>query len=73
MPRTRNNHRLTHCRMTGDLRFDLGLGAVANPDHGNNRADANNNAKCSEHRTHLVSAQRAISDMKCGSDAHVIR
>src|SRR5213076_3235433 len=52
------------------LRFHLRLRAVANPDHCNDRADANDDPERGEHRAHLVSAQRPIGDVKCGCDSH---
>ena len=55
----------------GDLRFDLRLRAVANPDHRNDRADADDDPERGQHRAHLVSAQRAIGDVKCGCDSHL--
>ena len=57
----------------GDLRFDLRFGAVADPDHGDDRADADDDAQRGQHRAHLVSAQRAEGDVKCGSDVACLR
>ena len=57
----------------GDLRFDLRLGAVADADHGDDRADADDDAERGQHGTHFVPAQRAVSNVKCGSDAHFLR
>ena len=55
---------------TGYLSFHLRLRAVADSDHGDDRADANDDPERGEHRTHLVSAQCPIGDVKCGCDSH---
>ncbi len=57
----------------GDLRFYLRLRAVADADHGDHRADADDDTKRSQHRTHFVSAQRAIGDVKRRCDSHLVR
>src|SRR5439155_10090841 len=62
------NHILSEA---GDLRFHLRLCAVADPDHGDHCADTDDDAKRSQHRTHFVSAQRAVGDVKCGRDSHL--
>ena len=57
----------------GDLRFHLRLGAVADADHGNDSANTDDNTERGKHRTHFVSAQRAVGDIKCRGDSHLIR
>ena len=48
----------------GDLRFDLGLRAVADADHRDDRADADDDAERGKRRTHLVPAQRAEGNLE---------
>ena len=57
----------------GDLRFHLRLGAVADPGHRNDCPDADDDSQRSEHGTHFVAAQRAVGNVKCGRDSHLVR
>ena len=49
--------RITFSPRLGDLRFDLRLGAVADADHRDDRADADDDAERGQDRAQLVPAQ----------------
>jgi hypothetical protein len=49
----------------------LGFGAVADPNHRNDRSDADDNSERREHRPQFVSPQSAERDGKCWCDAHL--
>src|SRR6185369_8969234 len=54
----------------GDLFFDFGPRAVADAHQGNERADANDNAKGGEHRTKFVSSQGVEGDASGVENGH---
>ena len=54
----------------GDAGLDLGLGAVADADHGDDRADADDDAQHGQRRPQLVPAQRAEGDFEDDEVAH---
>jgi hypothetical protein len=62
------NHILSEA---GNLRFHLCLRSVADPNHRNHRAHADDNSQCSQHRTQFVSPQSAERDVKCWCDSHL--
>ena len=55
--------RITFWPKAGDLGLDLGLGAVADADHGDDRADADDDAEHGQQRAQEVPAQRAQGDL----------
>ena len=55
---------------TRDLRFDLRLRAVADADHRDDRADADDDAERGQHGTQFVSAQGAKGDLESGTESH---
>ena len=57
---------------TGNLRLDLSLRSVANPNHCNDRANTNDDAERGQDRTQLISPQRAERNVKCWCDSHFI-
>ena len=54
----------------GDARLDLRLGAVADADHGDDRAHADDDAQHGQRRPQLVPAQRAEGDFEDDEVAH---
>ena len=54
----------------GDARLHLRLGAVADADHRDHRANANDDAEHGERGPQLVSAQGAEGDLDGGPDSH---
>ena len=54
----------------GDAGLDLGLGAIADADHGDDRAHADDDAQHGQRRPHLVPAQRAEGDFEDDEVAH---
>ena len=54
----------------GDSGLDLGLGAVADADHGDDRADADDDAEHREDGAHFVPAQRPEGDFDDDEVAH---
>src|SRR5208283_4938356 len=54
----------------GDAGLDLGLGAIADADHRDNRPDADDDAQHGENRPQLVPAQRAESGFEDDEIAH---
>ncbi len=54
----------------GDLGFDLGLGAIADADHGDDRADADDDAEHGQERAQRVAAQGAGGDSESGEEDH---
>ena len=54
----------------GDLGLDLGLGAVANANHGDDCADANDHAQHGEQGAQLVASQSASGNFQGGDNSH---
>lgn len=54
----------------GDLGFDLGFGAVADADHRDDRADADDDTERGEDGAQLVAAEGAEGDDDGGAEAH---
>ena len=66
-PGENENHILSEA---GDLRFHLRFCAVADPNHGNDGANADDDAERGQHRTQFVSPQSAERDAKCWCNSH---
>ena len=62
--------RMNVLTQAGDLRFDLRFRAVADADHRDDRADADDDAERGQNGTQFVLAQRAHGDLESGAKSH---